>query len=96
MRLAFADRAIPSRGWLMRARSWFGEWSVSGPFVADAFFNGASSPKAMNLVVGLLAPGAARPSSVIVCVFTAAAWPPPGCDPIDTILKDRVPLPRKA
>jgi RES domain-containing protein len=42
---------------------------------------------------GLLAPSAARPGSLIVCIFTAAAWPPPGCTPIDTILNDRVPPP---
>jgi RES domain-containing protein len=42
---------------------------------------------------GLLAPSAARPGSLIVCIFTVAGWPPPGCTPTDTILNDRVPPP---
>jgi RES domain-containing protein len=42
---------------------------------------------------GLLAPSAARPGALIVCVFTVAAWPPSGCTPIDSITNDRVPPP---
>jgi RES domain-containing protein len=42
---------------------------------------------------GLLAPSAARPGALIVCIFTPAAWPPPGCTPIDAVLNDRVPPP---
>jgi RES domain-containing protein len=42
---------------------------------------------------GLLAPSAARPDALIVCIFTTTVWPPPGCTPVDTILNDRVPPP---
>ena len=40
---------------------------------------------------GLLAPSAARPGALVMCIFIAAAWPPPGCTPSDSILNDRVP-----
>ena len=43
---------------------------------------------------GLIAPSAARPGSLIACVFTPGAWPPPGCTPLDRILNDRIPPPR--
>jgi len=42
---------------------------------------------------GLLAPSAARPASLVVCVFTAAAWPPSGCVPLDAMTIDVVPPP---
>jgi len=42
---------------------------------------------------GLIAPSAARPGSLIVCIFTAAAWPPAECTPIRSVLNDRVPPP---
>jgi RES domain-containing protein len=42
---------------------------------------------------GLIAPSAARPGALIICIFTPAAWPPPGCTPLDAILNDRVPPP---
>jgi hypothetical protein len=44
---------------------------------------------------GLLAPSAARPGALIICIFTAGAWPPSGCTPIESILNERSPLPRR-
>lgn len=41
---------------------------------------------------GLVAPSAARPASLIVCVFTAA-WPPTGCQPLDSMTVNAVPPP---
>ena len=31
---------------------------------------------------GVLAPSAARPRSLIACVFHAGSWPPPACQPV--------------
>lgn len=42
---------------------------------------------------GLVAPSAARPASLVVCVFTAAAWPPPGGVSLDVMRIDVVPPP---
>jgi RES domain-containing protein len=42
---------------------------------------------------GLIAPSAARPDALIICIFTPAEWPPPGCTPLDAVLNDRVPPP---
>jgi RES domain-containing protein len=41
---------------------------------------------------GLIAPSAARPDALIVCVF-AASWPPEGCEPIATSTVVAVPRP---
>lgn len=43
---------------------------------------------------GLIAPSAARPGSLIACVFTTT-WPPSGCDPLDaSTIKEIPPPPR--
>lgn len=34
---------------------------------------------------GLLAPSAARPGSLIVCVFDRGSWPPSGCQPMHAV-----------
>ncbi len=44
---------------------------------------------------GLIAPSAARPGSLIVCVF-ASAWPPAGCTPLDASTIETVPPPHAA
>jgi RES domain-containing protein len=41
---------------------------------------------------GLIAPSAAHPGSLIVCVF-ASAWPPAGCTPLDASTVKRIPPP---
>lgn len=41
---------------------------------------------------GLIAPSAARPGSLIACVF-AADWPPDGCTPRDASTVEAIPLP---
>jgi RES domain-containing protein len=41
---------------------------------------------------GLIAPSAARPGSLIACVFTAA-WPPPGCEPLHASTVKEIPAP---
>lgn len=41
---------------------------------------------------GLIAPSAARPGSLVVCVF-AAVWPPPGCTPLDASTVEKIPPP---
>lgn len=41
---------------------------------------------------GLAAPSAARPGSLIVCVF-ASAWPPAGCTPLDASTVETIPPP---
>jgi RES domain-containing protein len=41
---------------------------------------------------GLIAPSAARPGSLVVCVF-ADAWPPPGCTPLDASTVQTTPPP---
>jgi RES domain-containing protein len=44
---------------------------------------------------GLIAPSAARPASLIACVFIASEWPPNGCQPLEATTNDRVhPPPR--
>lgn len=42
---------------------------------------------------GLVAPSAARPGSLVMCVFIAGAWPPPGCVPLNAMTIDIVPPP---
>jgi RES domain-containing protein len=42
---------------------------------------------------GLLAPSAARPRSLIVCVFDDDSWPPPGCEPLHAVAVTDVPSP---
>lgn len=42
---------------------------------------------------GLLAPSAARPGSLIACLFDADSWPPPGCQPVRAIEIITVPAP---
>lgn len=42
---------------------------------------------------GLIAPSAARPASLIACVFIASEWPPNGCQPLEATTNDRVPPP---
>ena len=42
---------------------------------------------------GLLAPSAARPQSLISCIFDLGAWPPDGCRPIKTIEINEAPAP---
>jgi RES domain-containing protein len=43
--------------------------------------------------LGLIAPSAARPESLIACVFIADDWPPTGSQPLEAITNDRVPPP---
>lgn len=40
---------------------------------------------------GLLAPSAARPGSLVVCIFQAREWPPAGCQPTRAIEVSSVP-----
>lgn len=42
---------------------------------------------------GLLAPSAARPRSLIVCVFDDDTWPPRGCTPLHALAITDVPPP---
>jgi len=42
---------------------------------------------------GVLAPSAARPGSLIACVFDASNWPPPGCEPVRAIEINAAPPP---
>jgi RES domain-containing protein len=42
---------------------------------------------------GLLAPSAARPGSLIVCVFDDGRWPPGNCVPVTAIAIEAVPPP---
>jgi RES domain-containing protein len=42
---------------------------------------------------GLLAPSAARPASLIVCIFDHGVWPPTGCQPVRTVEITDVPPP---
>jgi RES domain-containing protein len=42
---------------------------------------------------GLIAPSAARPRSLIVCVFDRGEWPPAGCEPLRTVAVTDVPAP---
>lgn len=44
-------------------------------------------------VRGLLAPSAARPGSLIACVFDDGTWPPAGCTPIRAIEITDIPRP---
>ena len=41
---------------------------------------------------GLIAPSAAHPGSLVVCVFTSA-WPPAGCTPLDASTVKTIPPP---
>jgi RES domain-containing protein len=42
---------------------------------------------------GVLAPSAARPGSLVACVFERDAWPPVGCQPVRTVEITEVPPP---
>ena len=42
---------------------------------------------------GLLAPSAARPRSLVICVFAHGTWPPSGCEPVRTVEISDVPAP---
>ena len=42
---------------------------------------------------GLLAPSAARPRSLVACVFDDGRWPPAGCAPLRAIEITAVPPP---
>jgi RES domain-containing protein len=42
---------------------------------------------------GLVAPSAARPQSLIVCVFDRGEWPPAGCEPVRAIAVPEAPPP---
>jgi len=42
---------------------------------------------------GLLVPSAARPQSLIVCIFNDVDWPPPGCTPSHAVEIADVPPP---
>jgi len=42
---------------------------------------------------GLVAPSAARPGSLIVCIFDHGSWPPAGCQPIRAVEISDVPAP---
>lgn len=42
---------------------------------------------------GLVAPSAARPQSLIACVFDDGDWPPAGCHPLRTVQITSVPPP---